>query len=257
MINKFQTGGKQTSQGNDAIVKFVQALAGVLKADPQQVIQIAQQNPEALKAAVQVYQKSQNIEQAAQAFSQAVQQTQATQQQQTVAARHGAKLNYLKSLKNQCPEGQEPYYYKKGGMVKCGCSGKKLEDGGEVKKENAVTKFKKIRKAAAGTTAPQPKPKRKVTEYEKGRTELAKDLGWGADTVHVAGKPYSLTNDKGKRLNTSYPEYGKRLYQADMKSNKKDAKARVQKADEASAYKQGSKIKKHYDGGILNLLFKK
>lgn len=143
MINKFQTGGKQTSQGNDAIVKFVQALAGVLKADPKQVIQIAQQNPEALKAAVQVYQKSQNIEQAAQAFSQAVQQTQATQQQQTIAARHGAKLNYLKSLKNQCPEGQEPYYYKKGGMVKCGCAGKKFEDGGEVKKENAITRFKK------------------------------------------------------------------------------------------------------------------
>ena len=208
MINKFQTGGKQTSQGNDAIVKFVQALAGVLKTDPQKVIQIAQQNPEALEAAVQVYQKSQNIEQAAQAFSQAV-------QQQTIAARHGAKLNYLKSLKNQCPEGQEPYYYKKGGMVKCGCSGKKLQDGGEVKKESAVTKFKKQRSEgtfgrAIGKVAKVATNSAKKA-IDKAKEEHRKELEW-----KVSGKNTSTSSD--------YAEYDK----------------------------CGSKIKKHNNGGSLN-----
>jgi len=41
------------------------------------------------------------------------------------------KLNFIKSLKHQCPEGEELYYYKKGGMVECGCKGKRMmEEGG-------------------------------------------------------------------------------------------------------------------------------
>lgn len=133
MINKFQQGGKT----DQAIMQFVQGIAQELQADPQQVVQAAQQNPEALKAAVQVFQKTQDIKQAAQTFAQAL-------QQKTQAARHGAKLNYIKSLKHQCAEDEEVYYYKKGGSVGCGC--RKKEDGGEVKKMSkgcsAVKKFK-------------------------------------------------------------------------------------------------------------------
>ena len=137
MINKFQQGGQAGSQ-EQAIVQFIQGIAEVLQADPQQVAQIAQQNPKALESAVQVYQQTQDIQQAAQAFAQSM-------QQQTQAARHGAKLNYIKSLKHQCAEDEELYYYKKGGRVGCGC--KKKEDGGEIKKAQkgtkAVDKFKK------------------------------------------------------------------------------------------------------------------
>ena len=50
--------------------------------------------------------------------------------QQTKKAAHGTKLNYFKSLKNQCAEDEEVVYFKKGGSVKCGC--KKKEDGGEI-----------------------------------------------------------------------------------------------------------------------------
>lgn len=121
MIKKFQQGGK----ADQAIMQFVQGIAQELKADPQQVVQAAQQNPEALKAAVQVFQETQDIKQAAQTFAQAV-------QQKTQAAKHGAKLNYIKSLKHQCAEDEEVYYYKKGGRVGCGC--RKKEDGREVKK---------------------------------------------------------------------------------------------------------------------------
>ena len=58
-------------------------------------------------------------------------------------AAHGAKLNYFKKLKNQCPEGEELYYYKKGGKAGCGC--RKKEEGGEIieaKKGTTVEKFK-------------------------------------------------------------------------------------------------------------------
>ena len=133
MINKFQQGGKQ----QDAVMQFVYGLAEVLQADPKQIIQVAQQNPDALKSAVQVYQETQDMQQAAQAFAQAF-------EQKTQAARHGAKLNYLKSLKNQCAEDEEVYYYKKGGAVECGCV-KKEQQGGKTPQKNTkpIDKFKK------------------------------------------------------------------------------------------------------------------
>ena len=62
--------------------------------------------------------------------------------EQKQKALHGAKLNYFKSLKNQCAEDEEVVYYKKGGSVTCGC--KKKEDGGQVstaKQGSVVEKF--------------------------------------------------------------------------------------------------------------------
>lgn len=69
------------------------------------------------------------------------------QQAQSQKAEKGAKLNYIKSLKGQCPDGEELVYFKKGGMIDCGCQ--KKETGGEVKstkKLNPVEEFKKGRK---------------------------------------------------------------------------------------------------------------
>ncbi len=39
------------------------------------------------------------------------------QQQQVQAAKFGAKLNYIRKLNGQCPEGMEMYYYKQGGRL--------------------------------------------------------------------------------------------------------------------------------------------
>jgi hypothetical protein len=47
-----------------------------------------------------------------------------------------------------CPDGEELVYFKKGGMIDCGCQ--KKEKGGEVKqpkKANAIEEFKKGRKS--------------------------------------------------------------------------------------------------------------
>ena len=51
-------------------------------------------------------------------------------QKQAQKAAHGAKLNYFKRLKNQCPDGEELVYYRSGGSVKCGC--KKASEGMEM-----------------------------------------------------------------------------------------------------------------------------
>lgn len=95
----------------------------------QALVQLKQQDPEKFNQLVQLGQQAQ-------------------QQQQATRAERGAKLNYIKSLKGHCPDGEELVYFKKGGMIECGC--KKKEKGGEVeqpkKKSNAVDEFKKARK---------------------------------------------------------------------------------------------------------------
>lgn len=89
----------------------------------QQLIQLKQQDPEKYNQLVQI-----------------------GQQAQAQKAEKGAKLNYLKSLKGRCPEGEELVYFKKGGMIDCGCQ--KKAKGGEVEEQpmNAVQEFKKKRK---------------------------------------------------------------------------------------------------------------
>ena len=63
-------------------------------------------------------------------YKKAVENQQKQQQAQAQKALHGAKLNYFRTLKNQCAEDEEVVYYKKGGSVTCGC--KKKEQGGEI-----------------------------------------------------------------------------------------------------------------------------
>ena len=56
------------------MMQFIQGLAQTLQADPNEIIRVAQQNPDALKAAVQVFSQTKDMNQAAQVFSQALQQ---------------------------------------------------------------------------------------------------------------------------------------------------------------------------------------
>ena len=156
-----------------------------------------------------------------------ISQAEAEQSKQAQKAAHGAKLQYVKSLKNQCADDEElVYYHKKGGVV-CGCQKKKMQDGGPLKKkhENAVDKF-------------------------KGRANQE-------DTVHVNKRIYSVVGDNGKVKDSRFPAYSKEQYQKDLRSKKPDAKKRVEKADMATAYKCGSKIKKAKCGAIAKFKAKK
>lgn len=124
MITKFQQGGQAANQ--KALMQFVQGIAQVLKIDPKQIVQIVQQKPESLNAAVQVFQQTQDIQQAAQAFAQSVQK-----------AKQGAKLQYLNSLKGICKKDEELVYMKSGGKVCSVCQKKK-----EIISNNPVKEFK-------------------------------------------------------------------------------------------------------------------
>lgn len=103
----------------------------------QQVVQLVQA---AMQGNQQATQQIQQIAKAAQAGDQqAVQIYQLIQQvaqQMTQKAQKGAKLNYIKSLRNVCGENEELVYMKKGGKVCPVCQKKKVEKecgGGAVK----------------------------------------------------------------------------------------------------------------------------
>lgn len=125
MINKFQQGGNIEQQLASELIS-----GGI----PEQVVSQLVQNKEIWGQLVQIYQQ-QGIQGVAKAL-------QSLQQQQTRAARHGAKLNYIKSLKHQCAEDEELYYFKTGGKVGCGCKKKGGEIQKESKKNDAISNFK-------------------------------------------------------------------------------------------------------------------
>lgn len=253
-LNKFQQGGKTSSQ-QDAVMQFVKALAQTLQADPQQVIQAAQQNPEALKSAVQVYQESKgDIQKAAQAFSQAL-------QSKAQAAKHGAKLNYLKFLKNKCAEDEELYYFKKGGSVGCGC--KKKEQGGELKekKESTVSKFKKACggfkvKFMAGGQSPK---KKNLDQASKDSIEINDKQNMELMSERPGKLVPNPKYDKGKtddRAQLWVPDRTKTPYKKEEKV-KKDcggSKMKLKKGDKVKSAGTGciAKFKMHKQGGSLN-----
>ncbi len=133
LIKKHQQGGTMEQQEQQELQLALMGYIVVTKKQPKDENEINQ----LAQALMQL--KQQDPKQ----FAQLVQ---LGQQAQAQKAEKGAKINYLKSLKGQCPEGEELVYFKKGGMIGCGC--KKKEKGGEMpkKKLNAIEEFKKGRK---------------------------------------------------------------------------------------------------------------
>ena len=68
------------------------------------------------------------------------------QQQQVQAAKFGAKINYIKKLRGQCPDGYELQYYKSGGQLCKKCMKKQvMQDGGDLP-QDPIDQFKCGRK---------------------------------------------------------------------------------------------------------------
>jgi hypothetical protein len=136
------------------------------------------------------------------------------QQQQTQMAKHGAKLNYVKQLKNQCPEGYELQYFKQGGNVDCGCV-KKNKDGGkqEPKKQTAADKFKAM-KAQRGKNLPTaPNAKDAYSNgnyYEDNRSIADRIKGKKVSTVTASmnsnKSPRQINQIISKDRDTTYVE---------------------------------------------------
>ena len=163
--------------------------------------------------------------------------------QKTTKALHGAKLNYFKSLKNQCPEGQELYYFRKGGVVKAECGCKKKEDGGQVTKAQrgtVVDKFKnrKQDQATKDSIAANKYNDQEVQTQKPGSYKKNKEgkVQWTPDRTKF---PYKKTAQVKAKIDH-------------MKCGSKIKKACGGAVAKFKTARCGSKLKKHQQGGSLN-----
>ena len=210
---------------------------------------------------------------------------------QTREAAHGTKLNYFKSLKNQCAEDEEVVYFKKGGSVKCGC--KKKEDGGEIakaQKGTAVEKFKAMKMQKAGKV----RTKAEQDRINKQSEEDAINGTYGMSQKQIKhfnnpkvtketynsmdGNPYGNkiqrvithrqhTEDNDTTYNrTPHSQYGdnrlkfsssnhgdKRQYKKDEESFNRAKLHATTKVKKDCGGSAITKFKKHFWGGKLNL----
>lgn len=92
------------------------------------------------------------------------------QQQQVQAAKFGAKLNYIRSLRGQCPEGYEMQYFKSGGQLCKKCVQKAMKKGGNLS-DNPIDSFKcgrKMKKKLQGGDIEMDKCGKKMKKKEIG-----------------------------------------------------------------------------------------
>lgn len=129
LVKKHQQGGNMEQDIQAQVKQLVQAVAAGDQQAAEQVKQIMQ-------AAEQGDQQALQIAQMIQAEIEAIK-----------SAKRGAKLNYIKSLKGDCPDGEEVVYFQKGGQLCKACQkkhDKMIAEKG--KKLNPVEEFKKGRK---------------------------------------------------------------------------------------------------------------
>ena len=184
-------------------------------------------------------------------YKQAVQNQQKQQQAQAKKAAHGTKLNYFKSLKNQCAEDEEVVYFKKGGSVKCGC--KKKEDGGEINKAqkgSAVDKFKNRQKSEKKDIQWTNKDDRKLDSLVMRKEYHKKPLTQqGEKDLKDLKERFKKSSNKNKYEVQEEKCGGKVKKKEDGSKINKDCGGAVAKF---KAAKCGSKLKKHLQGGSLN-----
>lgn len=133
MISKFQQGGAAPQQGG-GILAQIQQLPQEQQAQLMQAFaQWAQQK------GVDVQQLQSNPAALEQALGQFMQEMQT---QQAQAAKHGAKLQFIKSLKHQCPEGEKLEFFAKGGAIGCKCVKENKNGGKTESKKNAIDLYK-------------------------------------------------------------------------------------------------------------------
>lgn len=95
------------------------------------------------------------------------------QQQQVQAAKFGAKLNYIKKLRGQCPEGYEMQYYKSGGQLCKKCMKKQSMQDGGITQSNPVDEFK------CGRKLKKKKEQGGIVDYNKCGKKMKKKLDGG------------------------------------------------------------------------------
>ena len=115
-INYFQEGGAMAPQ---AAQTAAPAQTGQdIQSQVMQLVQAAMNgDKQATQAIQQIMQAAQQGDQQAAQIAQMIQDVAKQMQGQATAAKYGAKLSYIKSLRSGCPEGYEVSYHKKGGVL--------------------------------------------------------------------------------------------------------------------------------------------
>lgn len=155
----YDTFKKSTNPTKDnSIPKFINPKQFIKPAKKQQGGQINMNEQQLQQAFLQYLmqktgaQNEQQLEQVVQqlgedglkqAYAQFIQEM---QQQQVQAAKFGAKLNYIRKLNGQCPEGMEMYYYKQGGRLCRKCMQVKQNEEETEYPSNPIDAFKCGRK---------------------------------------------------------------------------------------------------------------
>lgn len=198
---KKQQGGQLNMNEQELQQAFIQFLAQKTGAKTQQE----------LEAAIQQL-GEEGLKQAYAEFMQLI------QQQQVQAAKFGAKINYIKKLRGQCPDGYELQYYKSGGQLCKKCMKKQvMQDGGDLP-QDPIDQFKcgrkmKKKKCEAGGTVDidkcGAKMKKKKCEnggfipFDKcGKKMKKKQEGGGLETskpTKTNKTPFVVYNGKGKK----------------------------------------------------------
>lgn len=137
---------------NEKVKKQIIALLQAAQSGDQQATQALQQimtkAKQGDKQAIALAKAIQSVMQEMQGASQKT----APQQQGPVAAKFGSKLNYIRSIKGACPEGQELVYFKEGGRI-CKKCAEKAAAGKKTSGKEEIQNFKK--KACGGAKMKQ------------------------------------------------------------------------------------------------------
>ena len=233
--------------------EFVQVLAAVMGVQDQSQLEqgIKALGEDGLKAMYETYQQVKNmgeegLKQLKSTYTKIMESKQATY------AKLGAKLNYIKQLRGECPEGYEIEKYLAGGCVACR---KKMKEGASVverfKSEKCGGKMKKkVTKASGGNKIPK---KNRVTErsyIDDDRQEVVTVRTYNGSTFEkredLDGAGTSYKGYNGKRSVVLPGEKPDSLERA-WNKNTEAKKSKLKKCGGKM-----KKVKKNYFGGILD-----
>ena len=238
--------------------EFIQVLAAVMSAKSQEQLEsgIKALGEDGLKTMYETYKQVKNLgeeglKQLKTTYSKIMTNKETNNEmeaQKAISAKLGAKLNYIKQLRGECPEGYEIEKYLAGGCVACR---KKMKEGASVverfKSEKCGGKMKKkVAKAQKGGVTERSYRDDRNGYYvtvrtHNGRTfEKREDLD-GAGTVY-----------KGYNGKTSVVPEGAKPDSLEKAWNRNaEAKPKTKKNLKKCGGKM-KKVKKNYFGGILD-----
>ena len=185
---------------------------------------------EQIKQAFAEFCKVNNLQPNEESWAQFQQYLEQAAQQQTQMAKLGAKLNYIKNIKGECPEGTEKYYFKAGGRICSACRGiNTAEEGMEIQSKGN-------KKAISST----------VQNYRNSQASATTSV-------------YSMADSKNHEKLASKRAKGKLTPQEEQEYKRLTSKFRNQSKSVQSKYstdmdKCGGKMKKHFNGGAIDLV---